>query len=165
MPFENITFHTGEVPDDHFLKRGDERTELTYRRNTDLTEEHEALKKNYEAFPEYFPEPYFAIEDETGLAAVGMERLDLETNLEYATMEGYTTEEAEAIYSEALEVVSQLHQRPDLEPHGDLIGNVFIADGSPVFIDPMGIPESREEEKQWVMDDEWQMDWIHDSIK
>ncbi|WP_414838351.1 hypothetical protein ACK3SF_03015 [Candidatus Nanosalina sp. VS9-1] len=165
MPFQNIVFYTEEVPEDYFLKRRDERTEFTSRRNTDFSEELEALRNNYEVLPDYFPEPYFAVEDETGLAAVGMERLDLDANLEYATMDGYAFEEAEAAFNEALEVVSELHQRPELEPHGDLIGNVFISDGSPVFIDPMGIPESKEEEQEWVMDDWWQMDWIHDGIK
>lgn len=165
MSIENVEFYTDEMPEEYFLKNREERTDFSEGRSTDFSEELEALRNNHEALPEYFPEPYFAIHDSEGLAAIGMEPLDLETKLEYATMEGYSRQEAEEIYNEAVEVVSQLHQSPELEPHGDLIGNVWISEDRPVFIDPRGVPESTEEEQEWVMDDWWQLEWIKDSVK
>lgn len=165
MAFENIRFYSTEVSDDYILKTREERTEFTDGRSTPFEEELEALRNSYDQLPDHFPEPYFSIEDEQGLAAVGMERLNFETRLEYATMDGYTSEEAMNIYDQALDIVEELHSNPDLNPHGDLIGNVLIVDDSPVLIDPKGIPESTEEEQEWVMDDWWQMSWIKDGLK
>lgn len=39
------------------------------------------------------------------------------------------------MHIEALDDFSKLHQRAKLEPHRDLIGNVFVVDGGPVFIE------------------------------
>lgn len=165
MAVEDINFYTDETPEEYFLKTREERTDFTEGRRTDFEEELQALRNSYEALPGYFPEPYFAVEDSEGLAAIGMEQLELDTKLEYATMEGYTQEEASGIYDEAVEVVETLHENPDLTPHGDLIGNVWISDERPVFVDPRGIPESFEEEQEWIQDDKWQMEWIKDSVK
>jgi hypothetical protein len=148
-----------------FRKTAEQRTELepsVSGRSTPIAEEWEALNTFYEAFPENFPEPYRFDEGE---GAIYMEQLELDTKLEYATVEGYTAEEAESLYRHVEEIIAEAHQDDDLAPHGDLIGNVWIDTcGRPVIFDPRGVPRDEREEQSWIEDDRWQLEWIADAI-
>jgi hypothetical protein len=148
-----------------FRKTAEQRTELepsVSGRSTPIEEEWEALNIFYEAFPENFPEPYRFDEHER---AIYMKQLDLDTKLEYATLEGYTAEEAESLYWEVEAMVAEAHQDDKLVPHADLIGNVWIeSGGGPVVFDPRGIPRDVREEQRWIEEDRWQLEWIADAI-
>lgn len=148
-----------------FRKTAEQRTELEPSANgrvTPIEEEWDALNTFYAAFPGSFPEPYRFDEGE---GAIYMEQLDLDTKLEYATVEGYTAEKAESLYMHVEEVIAEAHQDDDLTPHGDLIGNVWIDTcGRPVIFDPRGVPKDRQEEQSWIEDDRWQLERIADSV-
>ena len=161
---ENLTdeeIHDGEV----YVKSARERTEFTEGRDTGIEEELNALML-YNQNPdiaEYFPEPQQAIRDkDEELIAYTMEVVDTDTRIEYS-VDDNPRALVENAFSELEGVIETIHDDPKLPPHGDLIGNTFFDYGSPVIIDPRGIPESNTEEAEWQREDDWQIDWLRDS--
>jgi len=151
----------GEV----YVKTAKERTELTEGRKTSIEEELDALMM-YNQKPEvaeYFPEPQQAIRNKDDeLIAYTMEVVNTDTRIEYALDDNPRTL-VEHAFSELGDVVTKIHEDPELPPHADLIGNTFFDYGSPVIIDPRGVPESKTEEAEWKGEDDWQLDWLRNS--
>lgn len=149
-----------------WFKDSDDRTQFSDGRETSIEEEWTALNQLYGGFPNYFPEPYTPVENGEGLDGYEMEYLELETKLEYADADGYSEETISGFVEELENIIYSINQRPDLPPHGDLIGNVWItSDNSLKLIDPRGIPRDEIEKTSWIYDDQWQIEWIRESLE
>lgn len=149
-----------------WFKSRENRTEFTYGRKTSIEEEWTALNRLYSAFPGYFPEPYNLSKDAGSVKGYEMEFLDLETKLEYTIMEDYSTTTVASFVKELEDVVYTINERPDLPPHGDLIGNVWItSEDSLKIIDPRGIPKDEVEETSWSREEQEQINWIKESLE
>lgn len=161
--FEEIV-PMGDRPDQVYTKNVEERTNYSERRDTSFGEEWEALKRTHQVLPDYVPRPISAVWNEDDeLQQYSMQFYDFDSRIEYALEDGFEEGVVENAYAELEEVVSMMHDHPDLVPHGDLIGNTFIVDGSPVLIDPRGIPQDDEEEEDWMGEDIWQLDWLKEN--
>lgn len=161
--FEEIA-PMADRPDEVYTKEIEGRTEYTTDRATPFSEEWQALKNNYEVLPDHFPQPVNAVWNENDeLLQYSMEELDFDARIEYAFDDGMDPATVENAYAALEEVVSVMHEHPELAPHGDLIGNTFIVDDTPVLIDPRGVPESQEEEQEWMQEDIWQLNWLRDN--
>lgn len=161
--FEEIV-EMDERPGEAYTKHVEDRTEYTGARNTDFKEEWEALKRTHQVLPDYVPQPVSATWNKEGdLQQYTMEEYDFDSRIEYALDNGFDSNTVRDAYSELEEVISVLHEHSNLVPHGDLIGNTFIVDGSPVLIDPKGIPQDQDEELEWMKEDQWQFKWLKDN--
>lgn len=162
--FEEIVMDMSERPDQAYTKQVENRTEYTEGRSTSFEEEWEALKTTHQVIPSYVPDPINAVRNEGGdLLQYSMEWMDFDSRIEYALEDGFDEDTVLNAYAELEEVISVMHQHPDLVPHGDLIGNTFIVDGSPVLIDPRGIPQDEEEHREWEEEDAWQFQWLKEN--
>ena len=163
-------FHFEEIvpmdqrPDEAYTKNVEDRTTYSERRNTSFGEEWEALKRTHQVLPDYVPQPISAVWNEDDeLQQYSMQQYDFDSRIEYALEDGFDPAMVEDAYAELEEVIAIIHDHDDLVPHGDLIGNTFIADGSPVLIDPRGIPQDDEEAEEWMEEDIWQLNWLKEN--
>ena len=159
----DITLEDGG-PEDTYRKQREDKIEYTDGRNTDFREELEALRRTHQVLPDYVPKPVSATRNEDQeLQEYTVEQYDFDSRIEYALEDGFDQNTVESAFAELEEVISVMHHHPDLVPHGELIGNTFIDDGSPVLVNFRGIPQNEAEQQSWEEQDLHQFQWLKEN--
>ncbi len=142
-----------------FYKSDSNRTAVDVQGSTySIRDEWQALRRMYEACPEYVPEP---LEPEwvdpsapmwqRELSGYRMESFDEQIKLKDAVTDPDWVDEAGHYVDELAEVVDTLHRNS--VPHGDLYGNVSITEDGLKIYDPAGLPNDSRDETFMKKDD------------